>query len=83
MLHKIGYGNIFGKWAGDCLQTQSCVIQAYLSIADMLYSGHHSIADTIAGSRRITHFLHIKIPLYSGQLYSRHLVIADTFWGDF
>ena len=49
--------------------------------------GHLSIADTlvgtIAGSRRITHFLHIKIPLYGGQLYSGHLVIADTFWGDF
>ena len=21
-----GYGNTFGKWAGDCLRTQSCVI---------------------------------------------------------
>ena len=50
-----------------------------MNIVIPVYSGHLSIADTIAGSRRITHFLHIKIHLHSGQLYSGHLSTADTF----
>ena len=47
------------------------MLKSYLSIADMLYSGHLSIADRIAGSRRIT--------LYSGHLDRGYMVIPDSF----
>ena len=51
-------------------------VQWNLSIADMLYSGHLSIADTFLRnqlSQATVKLLHFE-PLYSGQLS-----IADTF----
>ena len=50
-------------------------IQWNLSIADMLYSGHLSIADSIFGNQ--LPIIHWNLPLYSG-----HLSEADTFSGN-
>ena len=51
-------------------------IEWNLSKADMLYSGHLSIADTF--SRNQSSQATVKL-LYFGPLYSGHLSIADTF----
>ena len=51
-------------------------IQWNLSIADMLYSGHLSIADT--SLRNQLSPVMVK-PLHIEPLYSGHLSIADTF----
>ena len=53
------------------------VLQSYLSIADILYSGHLAIADRIFWSRQNPYKFLIQKPLYSGHGYSGHLVIAD------
>ena len=51
-------------------------IQGNLSIADMLYSGHISIADTF--SRNQLSQATVKL-IYFEPIYSGHLFIADTF----
>ena len=51
-------------------------IQWNLSIADMLYIRHLSIADTILRNQLYPAMLK---PLYFEPLYSGHLSIADTF----
>ena len=51
-------------------------IQGNLSIADMLYSGHISIADTF--SRNQLSQATVKL-IYFEPIYSGHLSIADTF----
>ena len=51
-------------------------LQWNLSIADMLYSGHLSTADTL--SRNQFSLAMVK-PFYFEPLYSGHLSIADTF----
>ena len=51
-------------------------IQWNLSISDMLYSGHLTIADTLFKNQFT---LDMVKPLHFEPLYSRHLSIADTF----
>ena len=58
-------------------------VQSYLSIADILYSGHLAIADRIFWSRQNPYKFLIKKPLYSGHGYSGHLVIADKIFHHF
>ena len=50
-------------------------LQWNLSIADMLYSGHLSIADTFSWNQLS---LALVKSSYFEPLYSRHLSIADT-----
>ena len=51
-------------------------VQWNLSIADMLYGGHLSIADTLSKNQFSLSMVKL---LYFEPLYSGHLSIADTF----
>ena len=62
-------------FSGDDL---TLCIQWNLSIADKLYRGHLTIADTYFRNQLCP--VMVK-PLYLEPLYSRHLSIANTFFG--
>ena len=54
-------------------------VQPNLSIADMLYNGHLVIADIFLWNRRNYGQTLIEKPLYSGHVYSGHLLYRHFF----
>ena len=80
---RVSTDDVFGNFLKSVLKTFRCgiYVQWNLSIADMLYSGQLSIADTFP-KNGLNHGQSLIENLFVADRNSGHLSIADTFLGN-